>query len=544
MEIPKIQLAIQGGGAKLVCLLAACKAIQDLQNNGQIRITRIAGTSAGSIAGGLLAAAIDLDEVKNDLQSMSLCQLEEKFPRPTLPKIVLKILRNKPLWKENNLREMLTKWFGRIRTFDDIVRATETDFFAIAANLTQSELVVYPYEPSNEIVNSIVDSCAIPFLFRTATSQGPVIVDGGIMENLPSEILRSRSTRDRGIDVDYGPIVCIAFERSVGKPPESSMQLAAAMIDSAIQNSMDRAARRVDRDFVFRITTPITTFDFDTAISIGFGDHFSGIERESRNYFRNLITLLNDKRAKIVSSETWPIIDEDIGTGISNLYEIHEHESPFEYLRTSIIVTANGLFSEDDQRKGPDIHKYVLKFRPLEKPVHCHRIKIRKSGNLTEFGGIFSIQVTSSRGELLKTKVVKMVSEEGERIWMVFFDPPLHRPDDGDHYILTIQNLMIDLLGELKSRGVDDLGLRTPRREGPSGSPVDIVLHYPREFESEHGEVKLSRHPSSMIDGRPMVESEIVSIDALSPPGFSWCGWTSDQCPPEPLGAFSVLLTT
>jgi predicted acylesterase/phospholipase RssA len=67
----KIQLAIQGGGAKLVCLLAAMETIQDLQSKKRIIITHISGTSAGSIAGCLLAAEVPISSVKQRLKNIS-----------------------------------------------------------------------------------------------------------------------------------------------------------------------------------------------------------------------------------------------------------------------------------------------------------------------------------------------------------------------------------------------------------------------------------------------------------------------------------------
>lgn len=50
----KIQLAIQGGGAKICSLLAAAEVIHDLETKREIQITRISGTSARAI-GCLLA---------------------------------------------------------------------------------------------------------------------------------------------------------------------------------------------------------------------------------------------------------------------------------------------------------------------------------------------------------------------------------------------------------------------------------------------------------------------------------------------------------
>ena len=76
-----IQLALQGGGAKIVHLIAALEAIEKLQNEDRlIHVTRIAGTSAGAIAGGLFAAGVAMSAVKETLLNFG--KNLKKLPQP------------------------------------------------------------------------------------------------------------------------------------------------------------------------------------------------------------------------------------------------------------------------------------------------------------------------------------------------------------------------------------------------------------------------------------------------------------------------------
>ncbi len=68
MNIP-IQLVIQGGGAKITHLVAALEAVQSLQREGVLRVTRIAGTSAGAIAGALFAAGVDMQRARDSFEA-------------------------------------------------------------------------------------------------------------------------------------------------------------------------------------------------------------------------------------------------------------------------------------------------------------------------------------------------------------------------------------------------------------------------------------------------------------------------------------------
>ena len=52
----KIQLAIQGGGAKICDLLAAAEVVQELVAAGELQVTRVAGTSAGAIVACMIGA--------------------------------------------------------------------------------------------------------------------------------------------------------------------------------------------------------------------------------------------------------------------------------------------------------------------------------------------------------------------------------------------------------------------------------------------------------------------------------------------------------
>src|SRR5437879_13740961 len=63
----EVQLAIQGGGAKICCLLAAMDAVQALQKDKVLKVTKVAGTSAGAIVGSLFAANVSIEGFRKGL---------------------------------------------------------------------------------------------------------------------------------------------------------------------------------------------------------------------------------------------------------------------------------------------------------------------------------------------------------------------------------------------------------------------------------------------------------------------------------------------
>ena len=79
----KIQLALQGGGARIVSLLGAAGAIQELRDEArkskQLKVTRVMGTSAGAIVGAMIAANVDIEKFRLELQKRNRLPLLEEL---------------------------------------------------------------------------------------------------------------------------------------------------------------------------------------------------------------------------------------------------------------------------------------------------------------------------------------------------------------------------------------------------------------------------------------------------------------------------------
>jgi predicted acylesterase/phospholipase RssA len=75
LPIP-VQLCLQGGAAKIPFLAAFVEAVEELHNK-EIRVTNVAGTSAGAIIGTLFAADVPMNSVRTRFAQ---APLEEIFP--------------------------------------------------------------------------------------------------------------------------------------------------------------------------------------------------------------------------------------------------------------------------------------------------------------------------------------------------------------------------------------------------------------------------------------------------------------------------------
>lgn len=101
----KIQLAIQGGGAKIASLMAVMEAVQSLEVERVLKVSRIAGTSAGSLIGCLFAAGISMQTLRASLLGGVGKSLIGLFPPPKLRQMVMQPVSGRPFWSTRSLQQ-------------------------------------------------------------------------------------------------------------------------------------------------------------------------------------------------------------------------------------------------------------------------------------------------------------------------------------------------------------------------------------------------------------------------------------------------------
>ena len=289
-----IQLALQGGGAKIAALLAAGQGIQNLEKKGTIKITRIAGTSAGSIVATFLGAGIDIAKVRENLISGWGIKLIEKFPTPNLKTVAWKIWRGKSIWNTDPLKDWLNHWLKdtNFLQVSDFVKHNSKDVIIVKTDLGNRSATTA--NANENIVNAIIDSCALPFLFRVWHDDGPIIVDGGICANLPIEQL------ERNIATD-GPIIAVSFKEKLPSQPTNFLQFALSILDSAISTTMVQTKNRIKENAIYVLNTnKIDTFSFNNALNF----------LESENEYTNLVKETEQWFQKFSETSDWQEIFE------------------------------------------------------------------------------------------------------------------------------------------------------------------------------------------------------------------------------------------
>jgi len=210
---PRIGLVLGGGGARGMAHVGVLKVLEEMR----IPIDCIAGTSMGSIIGGLYASGMTLDDMEKTLASINWPEVfRDGPPRADLPfrtkqeqRVLLSatvgvssdgVQLPKGLLEGQNLLLLLEKLSlpaASVRDFDKL----RIPYRAVATDLATGEPVVLG---SGELALAMRASMSIPSALVPVRLDGKLLVDGGVSNNLPIDVVRKLCHPDVIIAVDVG----------------------------------------------------------------------------------------------------------------------------------------------------------------------------------------------------------------------------------------------------------------------------------------------------------------------------------------------------
>ena len=538
-----LQLALQGGGAKIVHLVAALEAIENLQRQSRIQITRIAGTSAGAIAGSLFAAGIDMAAVKSELRNFR--QNLKAFPKPSKFRFFTDVVcSGNALASNEKLKIFLARLFSEKKK--SLVRdistrsdgSTGPEMMIVSANLyTGTYHIAKGDEP---IVTALLDSCAIPFYFRVWKHPRGGVVDGGICENLPVAELR----KDQEV---YGPILALSFNRQVPEDPGTWVDYAMALLDTAIHNSVARATQELSPEHILPIHTDLRTFDFSRALSDeGLGSVYEATRALTEKFFDNFLKSTTKKSSAPILGDPWQGQNPQTMRNLGALYAETFGKVKYKVQKVTFTVLANCLLKEGEPFfDQPDVSRFRIDIRTTDEPVHAQKFSMTVSPN-SSFVGQAEIQVSVPDHVKYELKpwlfpatspdqlgAVKKLDQDATaqniREVVAFFSPFL--PANDGPFGLAFKELLKDSMAPLRDKGVDSLWIADFPRANGLVEQVDLVLLVPISF----GAVSMVRHQESKNDGFPLNGPELQEYRDSAPVGFrpyAWRGRGVDRSAP------------
>ena len=241
---PKVVLVLSGGGAKGIAHIPLLQKLDSLH----IVPDLIVGNSMGSIIGGLYAMGysgdsiekitkdIDWSKILGGGQSLKTVSVEEKreFQR-YLAGIGIK--DGKPnsvssILNDQNLREYLSELtfpVYNVKDFDNL----SIPFRAMATDLVEGKEVILS---KGSLAFAMRSSMSLPAVFNPMNYEKTILVDGGVMNNFPTDI-----AKQMGADIIIGSDVGGGMEPIEKLNNFATVLMQTSMFPSNIKNPANRA---------------------------------------------------------------------------------------------------------------------------------------------------------------------------------------------------------------------------------------------------------------------------------------------------------------
>ena len=185
-----IGLVLSGGGARAYAHIGVIKALRE----AKISIDFVAGSSMG----GIIAACVAMGQSTQEMEaSIKRCFVETNpLSDYTFPLL--------GLVKGKKVERLLKENFGKLE-IDDLW----LPYFCVSTNLTTAS----PHLHENgKIWRALRASISLPGILPPVVADEGVLVDGGVINNLPTKEMAQRC---------FGPILAIDVSRNLGITPES-----------------------------------------------------------------------------------------------------------------------------------------------------------------------------------------------------------------------------------------------------------------------------------------------------------------------------------
>lgn len=176
-----ITLVMGGGGARGYAHIGVVRAMAELA----IPIDMVGGTSSGAIAGAAIARGWDAERMRTTMTRFGRGLLD-----PTLP--IVSITSGGRMWRA------VDESFGDGVAIEDLW----LPFFCISTDLTNAAPVVHR---TGLLSRAVRASVSLPGILPPVSIDGHLLIDGGLLDNLPIGVMGRLNGGSRIIAVDVSP---------------------------------------------------------------------------------------------------------------------------------------------------------------------------------------------------------------------------------------------------------------------------------------------------------------------------------------------------
>ena len=257
-----VGLVLGGGGARGFAHIGVVRALAE----AGVPFDYLGGVSMGAIVAAGLAAGWDHDELSDRMRAVFVTS--KPLSDYTLPLIALV--------RGRKMTEQLLTHFGHQR-IEDLARP----YFCISSDLTTGRIHEHR---SGYLWRALRASAALPGIVPPVNAHGHLLVDGGVMNNLPVDLMRARRigpliASDVTGEIDFSvrdsrygerPVLRLIWQRMRGTPSIFDVLMRSGTVGSEAQ----RRLVRDEADFLFEPPLegldPLDWKTFDRAVAEGY----------------------------------------------------------------------------------------------------------------------------------------------------------------------------------------------------------------------------------------------------------------------------------
>lgn len=218
----KLGLALGSGGARGVSHIGFLQALQE----EDIRADFVTGCSMGAIIGALYCAGVDMQTVKERALKLKLSHVASLNVTP---------IHANGLFRMNKARKLLEEYMGN-KSFDEL----DIPFCCVAVDMISGKLVKLS---QGNVIDAVIASSSIPGAFTPVAKDGMILVDGGVLERVPTEELKQMGAETIvAIDV----LGDLTIKKTPGNLVESLLRCIDIMDTRTTQRKKKSRARYID----------------------------------------------------------------------------------------------------------------------------------------------------------------------------------------------------------------------------------------------------------------------------------------------------------
>lgn len=532
----EVRCIFQGGGAKLVTLLAAAEVLEEYEASGKISVKEVAGTSAGAIAAYAFAHIKPMETLRSRMKASAQGLVEHFSSMPGRFRMMYSIYKGNPIFDEEKLHRFLRDTFSETKSDRLKISDARIPVYIRVSDIKNGRN--HTYKPSDNIgiEDALSDSCAIPLVFRSHSSNSQY-VDGGITSNLVGHEIFSQPAAN-----------VIAFSFPQGDPYKFKdvKSYFTSITSTAIDASIFEARSKIEEKggFVCNLPNDFKTFDFKEALH-------KGLDEDNFKATKTLIRVEIDKALRHFERKDEELdLEKDLkrvqifaNTIIRKAAEVFS----YSVSHCSIVCIAQSFESSREERR--DIVLKEVSILSKSDGIFSFRLGIGRQ-EAYDLGRDIRWDVRDRNGKSLSAthEVVESV-QGGSRVWHSCFVLDEQLPAALTPIKVKLMTSHLGLMKELLTGGTE--WARAVCSQEDSVQKQDFVFAYPKKSgtfmmtDLLENYRRASQKPDNLADmesawctGTKMEKSDLECYvrESLNFSHYEYIGWRCQNMQPMMYG--------